>query len=215
MTAAVSFQRLCGRSRPGCYFDLSLPSIPAGASDLFRAPANGILVCDMPDCKCLISTVAAPADLSQMMEDSRSKAGQKNGPGNRGHKSKVREENVGAATRGASKPLLGLKPKIGEVAITDGNAGAGRQQAVDRGHQAAEQSGGGREPDSSSLGHLSPLFLAGGRWPPRLSAANLCIPDATAIDLFAWQHFAFRIAAKRGIPPVSTLRHGTKIMFAS
>ena len=149
---------------PGCYFDLSLPSIPAGASDLFRAPVHGIVVCDMPDCKCLISAVAAPADLSQMMESGRSKAGQKNGPGNRGHKSKVTEENVGARAE-RQTPILGSKPKIGEVAVAHCDTRRAHQQAVDRGHQAAEQGGGGREPNSGSLGHLSPLSwqAAGGR----------------------------------------------------
>ena len=94
-----------------------------------------------------------------------------------------------------------------KIAIAHCDTRRAHQQAVDRGHQAAEQGRGGREPDSSSLGHLSPFP---GRRPvaASLSAANLCIPDATAMGLFAWQHYVFCIAAKWGDRPFSTLPLG-------
>src|SRR5687768_6442653 len=53
--------------------------------------------------------------------------------------------------------VSGSKPKIGEVAVANGDAAARRQKAVDRGHQAAEQGAGGNEADRCSLGHGRPL----------------------------------------------------------
>ena len=53
----------------------------------------------------------------------------------------------------------GLETEAGEVAVADGNAAAGGQQAVDGGHQTAEQGAGGQEADGRSLGHVCPLFL--------------------------------------------------------
>src|SRR5215218_4130432 len=91
MTANVSLQRLHRRSRLLATSTCPSHQFPPTLLNLFRTPASGIVVCDMTDCKCLISTVAAPADLSQMVENGRSKAGQKNGPANRGQRSKVRE----------------------------------------------------------------------------------------------------------------------------
>jgi len=49
--------------------------------------------------------------------------------------------------------------EIGQVAVADGDAAAGGQQAVDGGHEAAEQGAGGHEADRCSLGHKCPLFL--------------------------------------------------------
>ena len=71
------------------------------------------------------------------------------------------------STRTASETacLKDSNPETGEVAIAHCDTRRAHQQAVDRGHQAAEQGGGRREADSSSLGHLSPLSwqAAGGR----------------------------------------------------
>lgn len=53
----------------------------------------------------------------------------------------------------------GSETEIGQVAIAHGDAAAGGQQSIDRGHQAAEQGAGGREADRCSLGHKRPLFL--------------------------------------------------------
>ena len=45
------------------------------------------------------------------------------------------------------------------VAITDGNGRAGHQEAVDYGHQAAEQGEGGCSPKGGSFGHRGfPVF---------------------------------------------------------
>jgi hypothetical protein len=57
------------------------------------------------------------------------------------------------------------KSETREVAIARRDPGAGHQQPVDRGHQAAEQAVGGYEADGSSLGHGSSLFR--GRRAPR------------------------------------------------
>jgi len=54
----------------------------------------------------------------------------------------------------------GSETETGEVAVADGNAAAGGQQAIDGSHQAAEQGAGGQEADGCSLGHVCPLFLA-------------------------------------------------------
>ena len=48
---------------------------------------------------------------------------------------------------------------MGEVAVADGDTAAGGEQAVDGGHQTAEQGAGGQEADGCSLGHVCPLFL--------------------------------------------------------
>ena len=50
---------------------------------------------------------------------------------------------------------------MGEIAVADGNAAAGGQQAVDRSHQPAEQVGGGQEADRCSLGHGVPFSWRG------------------------------------------------------
>ena len=49
---------------------------------------------------------------------------------------------------------------MGQVAVADGNAAGGGQQAVDGSHQTAEQGAGGQEADGCGLGHVRPLFLA-------------------------------------------------------
>ena len=53
----------------------------------------------------------------------------------------------------------GSETETGEIAVADGNAAAGGQQAIDGSHQTAEQGGGGQEADGCSLGHVCPLFL--------------------------------------------------------
>ena len=54
-----------------------------------------------------------------------------------------------------------------KVAVAVGDAGAGHQQAVDRGHDAGEQRACGYEADGSSLGHLGPLYVKCGARPLR------------------------------------------------
>ena len=52
---------------------------------------------------------------------------------------------------------MASEAETGEVAVANGDAAARGQQAVDRGHQAAEQRAGGQEADGCSLGHECPL----------------------------------------------------------
>src|SRR6267378_6972384 len=56
--------------------------------------------------------------------------------------------------------LQASEPEIGKVPIAQRGTGRGHQRTVDGGHQAAEQGGGGREADGSSLGHCRPLSKA-------------------------------------------------------
>src|SRR4051812_28679898 len=68
----------------------------------------------------------------------------------------------------AQNPLFsGSETETGEVAVADGNTAAGGQQAVDGGHQTAEQGAGGQEADGCSFGHVCPLFLGRGTIPLR------------------------------------------------
>src|SRR5688500_18228244 len=76
------------------------------------------------------------------------------------------DRNIGGmslrSVRGSARQMLRNKAsetKIGEVAVADGDAAARGQKAVDRGHQAAEQGGGGKQADGCNLGHGCPLFL--------------------------------------------------------
>ena len=48
-----------------------------------------------------------------------------------------------------------------QVTVANRNAAAGGQQAVDGGHQAAEQGAGGQEADRCSLGHGVPFSCCG------------------------------------------------------
>jgi len=48
--------------------------------------------------------------------------------------------------------------EVGEIAVARRDARGGCEQAVDRGHQAAENSGRRSEGGCSGLGHLGPLF---------------------------------------------------------
>ena len=72
---------------------------------------------------------------------------------------KVKVSRLRVAVRG-SAVFSGSETEGGQVAVADGNAAAGGQQAVDGRHQAAEQGAGGQEADGCSLGHVCPLFLA-------------------------------------------------------
>src|SRR3954468_8106044 len=72
---------------------------------------------------------------------------------------------VGCAgqTAAAKAPdFVVLQPEIGQVAIARRDAGGGREQAVDRGHQAAKNCGGRSEGGGCGLGHLGPLSKRGG-----------------------------------------------------
>src|SRR5882757_10432869 len=60
---------------------------------------------------------------------------------------------------------LASETEVGQVAVAVGDAGAGHQQAVDRGHHAGEQGVLGYEVDGSSLGHGCPLLLRCGTVP--------------------------------------------------
>ena len=53
--------------------------------------------------------------------------------------------------------ILRSEAETGEVAVANGDTAARGQQAVDRGHQAAEQRAGGKKADGCSLGHECPL----------------------------------------------------------
>src|SRR6266850_1234753 len=103
------------------------------------------------------------ADLSQSLVKPAAgcRQSKKNGPGNRGHwfnPSRGRAARLAAPVR-RTPVFSGSETETGEVAVADGNAAAGGQQAVDGGHQTAEQGAGGQEADGCSLGHVCPLFL--------------------------------------------------------
>ena len=67
---------------------------------------------------------------------------------------------------------------MGEIAVANGDAAARGQQAVDRGHQAAEQRAGGKEADGCSLGHECPLSEVAEQLRFAIGD-NLRIPDTT------------------------------------
>jgi hypothetical protein len=58
--------------------------------------------------------------------------------------------------------LRASEAKVGEVTIPHCRAGRGHQQAVDGGHQTAEQAIRGCKPDGGSLGHHVPFSECGG-----------------------------------------------------
>lgn len=49
--------------------------------------------------------------------------------------------------------LQALESEVGDVAVTHRDASGGCEQAIDRRHQAGENSGGGSEGGGSGLGH--------------------------------------------------------------
>jgi hypothetical protein len=135
--------------------------------------------------------------------------------------------------------LKASNPEAGEIAIAHCDTSRAHQQAVDRGHQAAEQGCGRREPDSSSLGHLSPLSwqTAGGRLlicyqsmytrfhsNRFVCIAAFCIlhrnkggggPFWPSPFYFAWGCFRDFRSPRSASGVGDTALHGTKIMFAS
>ena len=67
----------------------------------------------------------------------------------------------GAETKRAISPTLdlqGSEPGIGQVAVAYRDAGAGHQQAVEDGHESANEAGGRNDVDGSDFGHLVPFF---------------------------------------------------------
>lgn len=85
-----------------------------------------------------------------------------------------------------ARPVLSdSKTEMGQVTVPDGDAAAGDQQAIDGGHQAAEQGAGGQEVDRCSLGHKRPLFLAGGTIPPCDLGIDYVYQMPPTTDLFA------------------------------
>src|SRR6185437_15572998 len=49
-------------------------------------------------------------------------------------------------------------PAARHVAVADGRFGIGQQPTIERNHQAAEETGGGREAGNGEIGHLGPLI---------------------------------------------------------
>src|SRR6185295_17348505 len=85
-----------------------------------------------------------------------------------------------------ARELRASEAKAGEVAVANGDAAARDQQAVDRGHQAAEQRAGGKEADGCSLEHGCPLSEVAERF--RFVMGTIYVyqmPETTG--LFAWQ----------------------------
>jgi hypothetical protein len=74
------------------------------------------------------------------------------------------------------------EPEIGQVAVADRDPGAGHQETVDRGHQAAEKAGGGREAEGRNFRHFGPHSGLQGN-AAALLEIKLCIPD-TRRNLF-------------------------------
>jgi hypothetical protein len=71
----------------------------------------------------------------------RQESNNENGPGDRGHSSKVLRQPWGVRVKPRRRKCLifgVLQPEIGQVSIARRDAGGGCEQAVDRGHQAAE-----------------------------------------------------------------------------
>ena len=93
--------------------------------------------------------IVTPADLSQMVVNAGSETRMKNGPGKPGPLIQIICARTVRLVRLANRNAVfsGSKPEIGQVAVADGNAAAGDQQAVDGSHQPAEQRAGGKEAD--------------------------------------------------------------------
>lgn len=115
----------------------------------------------MPGTQLLLRPIAIRADLSQTLVKPAACRQQKMAP-ETGAMDPIRAKaGVGRPIAPARRnPLFsGSETETGKVAVADGDAAAGGQQAVDRSHQAAEQRAGGQEADGCSLGHVCPLFL--------------------------------------------------------
>src|SRR5882757_4568134 len=111
----------------------------------------------------------------------------KNGPEDRGHSSKVEFHLAFRSESGAAANAIpaASETEVGQVAVAVGDAGAGHQQAVDRGHHAGEQGVLGYEADGSSLGHGCPLLLRCGTVPPRHLGSIYVYQIPVTTDLFA------------------------------
>src|SRR2546430_8918277 len=126
----------------------------------------------MPERKRLFGSCAYESNLSQMLRNSTvnrlgciQKWPRKPGPLIQSMIGAGRDVSTQTAPETAC--LKASNPETGKVAIAHCDTRRAHQQAIDRGHQAAEQGGGRRESDSNSLGHFSPLsWQAAGR-PPR------------------------------------------------
>ena len=76
----------------------------------------------------------------------------------------VLDPNNGDSRRSFIKKIAAVtsreysESEVGEIAVARRDARGGCEQAVDRGHQAAENSRGRSEGGGSGLGHLGPLF---------------------------------------------------------
>src|SRR3981189_2083508 len=111
----------------------------------------------------------------------------KNGPEDRGHSSKVEFHLASEAKVARPQTLYPLtsETEVGQVGAAVGDAGAGHQQAVDRGHHAGEQGVLGYEADGSSLGHGCPLLLRCGTVPLRHLGSIYVYQIPVTTDLFA------------------------------
>ena len=108
-----------------------------------RALWNASLYAICQEATGILHPTVIPADLSQMSVNADPWSQTKNGPGNRGHLFKP-SQACRSSDRAPSAQVLyfsGSETEIGEIAVADGNAAAGGQQAV----------------DGSSLGHFVPF----------------------------------------------------------
>ena len=119
----------------------------------------------------------------------------RNGPAEQGHSSKVgvcwfynRRDN---STRWLSPRRL--QAEAGQIALVAGDLGARHQEAVDGGHEAGEQRGGGRERDGGGLGHLNP-FLETVSDAVSFRRAIYVYQMPVSMHAIAWQHSLSRIA---------------------
>ena len=118
-----------------------------------------------------------------------------NGPANRGHLSWieiVKARSCGDCLSRKARRVCASETKTGEVAVANGDLAARHQQAVDRGHQTAEQRAGRKEADGCSLGHGCPLSEVAEQLRFAIRG-NLCIPDTRSnalvcIAAIDWVH---------------------------
>jgi hypothetical protein len=105
---------------------------------------------------------------------------QKNGPGKPGPFESInsRCKRARKSQRLEAANFQASESEVGKVAVACRDAGGGCEQAVDRGQQASENSGGRSEGGGVGLGHLGPLSEARRRAALR-SGNNLGIPDAS------------------------------------
>ena len=120
----------------------------------------------------------------------------RNGPAEQGHSSKVGIRSFTNWRDNSTRWALisSLQAEAGQVAVVDRDLRARHQQAIDRGHEAGEQRGGGRERDGGSLGHRNSF----------LETVSIAVSFREAIYVYqmpksmhsiAWQHSVCCIAA--------------------